>query len=127
MKDKILFLELKTGFEDNGPAWIGKVKFSKTGLTVYFNNKGFIKARGIKGNYIDIESGEEYWISGIKKNGNDPHWAGTVKIQIDRKVVNDYLKITGKTDLDFKKFELTDISDSFPIERINNLQNRKIE
>lgn len=125
MKNKIMYIELKTGYDNNGPAGIGNVKFSKTGRTVYFNNKCFIKARGIKGNYIDFESGEEYWISGIKKNGADRHWAGSGKIQIDRKVVNRYLEIISKTDLDMKKFETADLIDSFSIEKINKLHNRK--
>jgi hypothetical protein len=36
MKDRIMYVELKSGFSDDGPAWIGKVKFSKSGQTVYF-------------------------------------------------------------------------------------------
>jgi hypothetical protein len=31
-----MYIELKTGYQDNGPAWIGRVKFSKTGQTIYF-------------------------------------------------------------------------------------------
>ena len=33
----IRYIELKTGFSDRGPAWIGKVVFSKSGQTIYFN------------------------------------------------------------------------------------------
>lgn len=39
MKSKIMYIELKTGYSDNGPAWIGMVEFSKSGKTVYFDNK----------------------------------------------------------------------------------------
>jgi hypothetical protein len=67
MKDRIMYVELKSGFSDDGPAWIGKVKFSKSSQTVYFNDKGFKKISGICGNYMDIETGDEYWISGVKK------------------------------------------------------------
>lgn len=63
MQDKIMYIELKSGFSDDGPAWIGKVKFSKSGQTIYFNDKGFKKISGISGNYMDIETGDEYWIS----------------------------------------------------------------
>jgi len=42
MKTEIRYIELKTG-NDNGPAWIGKVKLSKTGRTIYFNDKAFRK------------------------------------------------------------------------------------
>lgn len=30
MKSEIKYIELKTGYADNGPAWIGKVEFSKS-------------------------------------------------------------------------------------------------
>lgn len=37
----IKYIELKTGYHDNGPAWIGKVKISRSGNTVYFNDHAF--------------------------------------------------------------------------------------
>ena len=72
----IRYIELKTGYNDDGPAWIGNVKESKSGQTVYFNNHAFQKYNGVRGNYVDVETGEEYWISRPKKNGQDRHWAG---------------------------------------------------
>jgi hypothetical protein len=33
MKPGLMYVELKTGFNDDGPAWIGKAFFSKTGKT----------------------------------------------------------------------------------------------
>ena len=33
------YIELKTGYNDNGPAWIGRVKVSKSGCTLYFNGR----------------------------------------------------------------------------------------
>ncbi len=82
MKESIRYIELKSGFSDNGPAWIAKIKFSKSGQTVYFNGMALkkLKRPGIAGNYYDIETGEEYWISGVKINGQDRHWAGGGKI-----------------------------------------------
>jgi len=32
-----------------------------------------IGGRGIRGNFIDEETREEYWISGIKKRGSNHH------------------------------------------------------
>ena len=71
MKPQIKYIELKSGYSDDGPAWIGLVTFSKTGRTVYFNGKAFksLKPKGISGNHYDLETGEEYWISGVKKTG----------------------------------------------------------
>ena len=76
MQNEIRYIELKTGYSDDGPAWIGKVKLSKSGSTIYFDNKAFRKLQNTMGNYYDVETKEYYWISGVKKNGTDRHWAG---------------------------------------------------
>ena len=117
------YIERKSGYSDNGPAWIGRVKVSRTGTTVYFNDHAFQKYNGISGNYTDIESGEEYWISGVKKNGEDRHRAGHGKIQIDRKVIEEYLTLTGETAIDRTRFDVVDIEDRFPVDRINRVLN----
>lgn len=111
MKSEIKYIELKSGYSDNGPAWIGKVKFSKTGQTVYFNGKSLKKLNsgGISGNHYDLESDDEYWISGIKKNGQDRHWAGGGKIMIDQSIVQEYLKLVDFDVIDESRFELVDI------------------
>ena len=112
MTKRLMYIELKSGYSDNGPAWIGLVTFSRTMRTVYFNNKAFGKKRWIGSNFYDIETGDEYWISGVKKNGEDRHWAGNGKILIDRKIIDDYLKITGDETLDKSKFEITEIMET---------------
>lgn len=111
MNDQIRYIELKTGFSNDGPAWIGKVEFSKTGQTVYFNGKSFkrLKSGGISGNHYDLESDDEFWISGVKRNGQDRHRAGTGKIMIDRSIVQEYLKLVDFDFLDESHFELVDI------------------
>ena len=119
----IKYIELKTGYNDNGPAWIGKVKISKTGKTVYFNDHAFQKYNGISGNFIDIETGEEYWISGVKKDGTDRHWAGCGKIIIDKKVIDEYLRTVNADSLDKSRFIVGMIEDVFPVERVRNLLN----
>lgn len=121
---EIRYIELKTPNND-GSAWIGNVKLSKSGNTIYFNNHAFKKYNGIQGNYIDIETGEEYWISCVKKNGQDRHWAGKGKITIDRKIVNEYLNIINCRELDKNKYDIREIEDIFPVERIAKLLNNK--
>ena len=121
----IKYIELKTGYCDDGPAWIGNVKESKTGKTIYFNNHAFQKRQSIQGNYYDIETGEEYWISGVKRNGQDRHWAGSGKVMIDRKCIGEYLSIVNWPSLPSSDFIIEDIEDSFPVERINQLLNEK--
>ena len=119
----IRYIELKTGYNDNGPAWIGNIKESKSGKTIYFNDHAFQKYHGAFSNYIDIETGDEYWISRVKKNGEDRHWAGSGKITIDRKVIDEYLEIVNADKLDESKFIIADIEDVFPIERISSYLN----
>ena len=122
--ENILYIELKSGYSDDGPAWIGKVRYSKTRQTVYFNNKGFQRYAGISGNYIDVETGEEYWISGVKKNGEVSHWAGSGKVLIDRKIIDKYLTITGQKSIDDRRLQIVDIPDIYPVDRINKVINR---
>jgi hypothetical protein len=127
MKNKsfeIRYIELKTGYSDNGPAWIGRVMISKTGKTIYFNDHAFRKASGAGSNYFDVESLDNYWISGVKKTAEDRHWAGNGKMMIDQKIVNEYLEITGKKTLDKNKFKIVEIEDVFPVDRINQIENR---
>lgn len=107
MRAEIKYIELKTGYADNGPAWIGKVEFSRSGKTVYFNGHA-LKGNG-HGACSDLESREIYWISGIKKNGQDRHWAGGGKIMIDRNIVDEYLKLIDNKVLDPQKYELVDL------------------
>jgi hypothetical protein len=88
-----MYVELKTGFSDNGPAWIGKVTFSKTGRTAYYRGHNLRRVHGVSGNYLDVQTGEEYWISGIKRDGTDRHWAGGGPVGIDSDVRDDYMKL----------------------------------
>ena len=89
MKSEIKYIELKSNYSHYGPAWIGLVFFSKTGKTIYFNGKAFqrIGSSRIRGNFYDIETMEEYWISGVKKNMSDRHKLGNGKIQVERRII----------------------------------------
>lgn len=104
------FIELKYGFSDNGPAWIAHVILSRSKTTVYFNGRALKKAKGggISGNYFDPESGEEYWISGVKKNGEDRHWRGSGRILVEAAALNEYLVFRNIQTLDLTSFEITD-------------------
>ena len=123
----LMYIELKTGYSDDGPAWIGYVKTSKSKKTIYFNDHGFQKLVGGCSNYVDIENGDEYWISGLKKRESNRHWAGRGKIAIDRRAIKKYLELIGEKELPMNLFEIVDIEDRFPIERINQLSNAKPE
>lgn len=95
-----MYVELKTGFNDNGPAWIGRVRFSKSGRTIYYRGLTLRRnpSRGAAGNFLDAETGEEFWVSGVKKNGQDRHWAGSGPVEIDEDVRDEYRRLFGERD-----------------------------
>jgi len=100
--------ELKIDHSGDGPAWIAQVTISKTGRTVYFNGKALKRTSRARAaaNHYDLETGQEYWVSGVKKNGRDRHWAGLGKIHIEASAVRDYLELVGGTALDVSRFEV---------------------
>jgi hypothetical protein len=127
MKTQILYVELKSGYSDNGPAWIGKGFFSKTGRTIYFNGQIFKKRHGISGNHVNIENGDEYWISGVKLDGTDRHWAGSGTTKIDESIIPDYLEITGQTVLQKNKFKIVQLN-NVPAKQIaTEIENQQVE
>jgi hypothetical protein len=90
-----MYIEYK-GEGITGPARIGRVEFSKSGKSLYYRGKRFqtLAGSGFKANYFDAATGEEYWISGCKKDGTDRLYAGT--IEIDEDVAEEYwTKIRG--------------------------------
>jgi hypothetical protein len=100
------YLELKSGYSDDGPAWIAKVGVSKSGRTLYFNGKALKRRNGVAGNHFDLETGEEWWISSVKKNGSDRHSAGSGKVSIEFGVIEEYLAAMGVSELDRSRFEI---------------------
>lgn len=48
---------------------------------------------GDGGNHFDAETGEEWWVSGVKKNRQDRHPAGTGVVDIDDDAVEEYARI----------------------------------
>lgn len=121
----IRYVESKLSGNDSGPAWIGKVQLSRSGRTVYFNGKAFKRSkRVVKGNHYDIETGECYWISGIKKNGEDRHWAGSGKITIESSVVDEYLRIIDEERLDPLKYSISTKIKTTDPSKFTELENR---
>lgn len=127
MKSKIMYIENKS-FGHHGPAWIGLAEFSKSGQTIYFNGKALkkLKNTGIAGNHFDIETGEEYWVSGVKKNGQNRHWCGGGKIMIDKNSIEDYLKLVDFNILDEKTFTIIEFIKTDK-SKFNELENAEVE
>ena len=91
LRYRIMYIEEKfTGVEGDGR--IGKVYFSKTGKTLYYNGMRLqsLKCSGFKSNYYDVDSGEEYWISGPRIDQNDRLYGGNKGVQIDEDAQEEY-------------------------------------
>jgi hypothetical protein len=94
MKPRIMYIESKAeGLV--GPARIGRVTYSKTGRTLFYGGKAFrsLNGRGFKANYYDVESGDEYWISGCRKDGRDRLYTSNLPIEIDEDVRAEYWEL----------------------------------
>ena len=81
-KTRIMYIEYK-GDGLVGPARIGRVTYSKTAKSVTYRGREFgsLKGTGFKANFWD--TGEQYWISGCKKDGLDSLYPNFVEIDED--------------------------------------------
>ena len=88
---KIMYIERKAGGL-TGEACIGRVTFSKSGKSIYYNGRQFksLKGSGFKANYYETESGDDYWISGPRKDGADRLYGERLPIDIDEEVREEY-------------------------------------
>lgn len=123
MNPELKYIELKTGYADNGSAWIGYVEYSKSGKTVHFNDKAF--GGNGHGGCRDIESGETYWITGIKKDGNNRHQFGNGIIQIEESALEEYEAITGIAVRQNKNYKIVTIPPTDK-KRFETLLNEKL-
>lgn len=113
--DQLIYIELKSGSGDTGSAWISRVKWSKTRRTLYFNGRALKRGQGIGANFYCLETGDEYWVSGAKKNGQDRHWAGGGSVMIDSRIAEEYRKFLNVSELDPGIHPVvTDIQDTDP-------------
>ena len=56
-----------------------------------YDGKEFLKIKdGFKHNSIEINPGDEYWISGCKKNCNDTLYGSNKPVKIDADVLEEY-------------------------------------
>jgi hypothetical protein len=85
-----MYIEFKGDL--HGSARIGRVTFSRTGATLQYKGKSFqsLKGRGFKANYYDIATGEEYWISGPRRDGADRLYKSDWPVEIDEDVREEY-------------------------------------
>jgi len=95
LKRRLMYVENKDGLIDGVNARIGYVTFSKTGKTIYYRGRELLKAQGIRGNFLDVGTREEYWVSGVKKRGSNVHWAESASVRVDEDAVTEYRTVKG--------------------------------
>ena len=49
-----------------------------------------MKGSGFKANYYDVDTGDEYWISGPRKDRKDRLYGGQSGVFIDDDVIDEY-------------------------------------
>ena len=87
-----MYVENKSGGVSGGRARIGRVTFSKSGSTIYYRQQAFqsLDGSGFKANFYSMDTGEEYWISGPRRDGADRLHGERLPVRIDDDVREDY-------------------------------------
>jgi hypothetical protein len=78
-----MYVENKSGDIDGVAARIGWVTFSRSGRSVYYRGRELARAKVVRGNHIDVATGDTYWVSGIKARGSNTHWAEASDFRVD--------------------------------------------
>lgn len=75
--ERIMFVQLKSGHDiDRGPAWISLVPLNRTWKTATWHGKTLRRWPGMfDANFYDVETDEEYWISGPHRNKQDTRYS----------------------------------------------------
>jgi hypothetical protein len=97
-KTRIMYIEDKTAGL-NGPARTGRVTLSKSGQSLHYGGRTFqrLGGHGFKVDYVDVETGDHFWISGPRKDGRDRLYDGSTKpIDIDDDVTDEYREMRGR-------------------------------
>jgi len=90
MAERIMYVQLKTGHNtDTGPAWISRVRFSKSWQTAYFKGRTLQRWRSFDGNFVDVDTDEEFWLSGPKRDRSDARY-GRGLPEVDPDVADEY-------------------------------------
>lgn len=67
-----MFAQMKTGFgTDQGLSRICRVHFSKTWQAARFHALTLRRHQGIAGNVVVVDSGDGWWLSGLKRDRTD--------------------------------------------------------
>lgn len=122
MSRELKYIELKSGYSDDGPAWIAYVEFSKSKKMIYFDGKAI--GCGSRGGH-DIETGELYWVSGVKKSSSNRHIWGKGIIQVEESAVQEYEELTGEVVKNNPKYTTVKIEPTDK-QKFNEILNEKL-
>lgn len=77
MRERVMFVQLKTGYDvDKGPAWISLLSFNRAWKTAQWHGKTLHRWPGMfDANFYDLETEEEYWVSGPHRDGRDTRYS----------------------------------------------------
>lgn len=126
VRREIRYVELKNSLNDDGPTSIVWVTFSKTGRTLYHRGRSLrrIVRGGVNSNQFDTMTGEEFWVSGVKGNGEDRLWAGRGPVEIDPDAREEYEKIIERKKKNYRSCEMKSTCGSnrstLPMSRLSN-------
>lgn len=89
-----MYVQLKTGYNtDRGPAWITRLRFSRSWRTAHFRGRTLERVTGLAANFdanfYDIDNGEEFWISGPKRDRTDARYSRQ-QPEVDQDVLAEY-------------------------------------
>ena len=92
---RLMYVEKKDGDIDGAAGRIGWVTFSHDGLRAHYRGRTLTRSpgEGIRGRYLDEGSGQEYWVSRVKKSGSHAHFARRVVVRIDSDARYEYRRI----------------------------------
>lgn len=98
LSQRLMYVENKNGSIDGADARIGWVTFSKSGRTVYYRGRELLRMKGggVRGNYFDCETREEYWVSGVKRRGSNVHPHERVAVLVDPDAADAYAELIGQ-------------------------------
>ncbi len=74
-----MFVQLKTGYDlDRGPAWISVVSFNGSWKSARWHGRTLRRWRGSEANFFDVETDEEFWVSGPHRDRRDTRFSSVV-------------------------------------------------
>ena len=73
-----------------GPARIGWVEVKERGKKLIYREQSFrsLRGGGFKSNYYDVETREEYWITGCRKDGRNALYS--TEVEVDEDALEEY-------------------------------------